>query len=214
MPKGRAGRSAKTFARRGPTREPYDVVLIVCEGTKTEPHYLYGLRTAYALSNANIVIVHSGATDPKSIVEFALNEMTTGGYDRAYCVFDRDGHQTYDPALNLIAQSSDGRAGRLVAVTSWPCFEIWVLLHFTYSTAPFAGSGSRSACDNVLAEVQKHMTNYTKGHKGVFEALAPRLDKALSNAAKLEKHNRTTQTENPHTRMHELVNALKSLKKA
>jgi hypothetical protein len=188
------------------------VVLIVCEGTKTEPHYLYGLRSAYALSNANIVIAHSGATDPKSIVEFALKEIT--GYDRAYCVFDRDGHQTYDPALTLIAQSSEGKAGRLMAVTSWPCFEIWVLLHFAYSTAPYAISGNRSACDNVLAEVQKHMTNYTKGYKGVFEALAPRLDTALLNATKLEKHNQTTQTTNPHTRMHELVNALKGLKKA
>jgi hypothetical protein len=133
--------------------------------------------------------------------------------DRAFCVFDRDSHQTYTEALKLIAASAEGRAERLVAITLWPCFEIWVLLHFAYSIAPFASSGNRSACDNILAEVQRHMASYAKGYRGVFEALTPRLDTALSNAKKLEKHNQTTGTTNPHTRMHELVEALTGLKK-
>src|SRR5882757_9752287 len=99
----KAGRQAKTYARRGPQREPYDLVLIVCEGTKTEPNYLTGLRNAYRLSSANIKILPAGATDPMSIVAFTQSEMTREQYDRAYCVFDRDGHQTYDGALQRIA---------------------------------------------------------------------------------------------------------------
>lgn len=95
----KSGRSAKTFARRGPTREPYDVLLIVCEGTKTEPNYLIGLRNAYRLSNANIKILHASGTDPVTIVQFTQAEMAKDQYDRAYCVFDRDGHQNYDEAL-------------------------------------------------------------------------------------------------------------------
>ncbi len=36
---GRNPRTAASYARRGPQRELYDVVLIVCEGAKTEPYY-------------------------------------------------------------------------------------------------------------------------------------------------------------------------------
>jgi hypothetical protein len=210
----RSGRSAKTFARRAPTREPYDFVLIVCEGTKTEPNYLGGLRAAYLLSSTNIIILHSGATDPRSIAEFTLAEMGREPYDRAYCVFDRNGHQTYDEALRLIAVSSEGRSGKLVAITSWPCFEVWLLLHFTFTSAPFTSSASRSAGDKVLAELMKHMAKYQKGQKGVFEALLPRLSTAISHAKSLEKHNEKTQSANPHTKMHELVEHLIAIKKS
>lgn len=208
----RGGRSAKTFARRGPIREPYDFVLIVCEGSKTEPNYFAGLRTAYSLSNANIEILHGGATDPKSIVGFALAKMGQEGYDRAFCVFDRDGHQTFDEALGIVSSSAEGKANRLAAITSWPCFEIWLLLHFTYSAAPYTATGGRSAGDKVLAEVLKHITNYQKGQKGLFEALAPRLGNAIMNALRLEKQNKTTGTDNPHTRMHHLIKYLTTLK--
>jgi RloB-like protein len=72
-----------------------------------------------------------------------------------------------------------------VAITSWPCFEIWVLLHFHYTTAPVTATGNKSAGDKVLAEVVKRMGNYTKGDRGIFEALAPRLSTALANAKRL-----------------------------
>src|SRR5882757_6214240 len=100
----KAGRQAKSYARRGPQREPYDLVLIVCEGTKTEPNYFMGLRNAYRLSSANIKILPAdGATDPMSIITFTQTEMKREPYDRAYCVFDRNGHQNYDAALQRIA---------------------------------------------------------------------------------------------------------------
>jgi RloB-like protein len=212
MAKRRSVRSAAAFARREPTREPYDYILIVCEGAKTEPNYLHGLRTAYSLSSANIKIAHGG-TAPRTIVEYTLAEMAKDNYNRAYCVFDRDGHQTYDEALQLIAPSDVGKNGRVLAITSWPCFEVWVLLHFAYTSAPFTATGKKSAGDRVLGEVVKRMASYTKGHKGIFEILAPRLTTALSNAERLEKHNAATQTTNPHTKMHRLVAALTALKK-
>src|SRR2546425_12714951 len=100
-------RSARVFRRRGATREPYDVVLIVCEGEKTEPEYLKGLQKLHRLSNANITIVPGDGNDPVSIVKHALNayHKTVGGFDRVFCVFDRDGHANYQQALDLAANS-------------------------------------------------------------------------------------------------------------
>jgi hypothetical protein len=56
---GKRRRGPETYVRRGPTREPYDVVLIVCEGAKTEPNYFKRLKLAYRLSNANIHVLQA-----------------------------------------------------------------------------------------------------------------------------------------------------------
>ncbi len=209
---GRNPRTAASYARRGPQREPYDVVLIVCEGAKTEPHYFEGLKRAWRLSSANIHVQSPNASDPPSLVAYALQQLKTGEYDKAFCVFDRDSHAGFDQALNQVAQSEEGQAGRLKAIVSWPCFEIWVRLHFGFTARAFTASGKHSACDNVIRDLDQHLNGYAKGAKTIFAALEDRLDAALSNAARLAAHNAETGTDNPGTAMHDLIAYLKSLK--
>jgi RloB-like protein len=151
-----------SYSRKPPKREPYAAVVIVCEGGKTEPQYFTRLRIVHRLSSANIRIMPAGGTDPMTVVGVARSELARGGYDRAYCVFDRNGHANYSQALQTVAHSAEGRAGSLVAITSVPCFEIWVLLHFVYSTRAFTAVGTESACDRVLRQVQKHLPSYVK----------------------------------------------------
>jgi hypothetical protein len=107
-------RQPKSYRRRNPQREPYDYVLIVCEGEKTEPNYFHGLRRAYALSSANIEIVRPPAHDPLNIVAYAEKRLIEGSYDRAYCVFDRNGRAGFDTALRNIVNkvSRPGQAIR------------------------------------------------------------------------------------------------------
>ncbi|MBN1547133.1 MAG: hypothetical protein JW902_10780, partial [Syntrophaceae bacterium] len=50
----RKARKADALRRETQKREPYDVVLIVCEGSKTEPNYLQELRDTLKLSTANV----------------------------------------------------------------------------------------------------------------------------------------------------------------
>ena len=83
-------RRPEGYARRSPSREPYDVVLIVCEGAKTEPRYFKGLQVEYGLSNANIVITPADRNDPMGIVLLAEQKMSDDDYDRAFCIFDRE----------------------------------------------------------------------------------------------------------------------------
>jgi len=52
----RKAKKADALRREAQKREPYDVVLIVCEGDKTEPNYFKELRDAFKLSTANIRI--------------------------------------------------------------------------------------------------------------------------------------------------------------
>src|SRR5438046_534285 len=125
-------RYATSYRRGAPIRDAYDVVLIVCEGGKTEPNYLDRLRVVRGLSNANIRITPADGTDPLSVVRFAEKQSALSQYDRVFCIFDRDEHATYDAALQRVAQLGE----KFSAITSWPCFEVWLLLHFVYSTAP------------------------------------------------------------------------------
>lgn len=213
MANWRKSKSARTYHRGAPVREPYDAVLIVCEGEKTEPNYFSGLRNAYRLSSANIKIVPSDwGTDPMSVVTFAIEQANGGAYDRTYCVFDRDGHANYEAAIRTVRNSELARAGTLFAVPSWPCFEVWVLLHFAYSTAPYVAAGNLSACAVVMREVQRHFQNYTKGHKNVFDVLAPRIIDAIRHAQNLERHNENAGSSNPATQIHKLVQYLINLR--
>ena len=213
--KEKKGRTAAEYSRRGARREPYDYVLIVCEGKKTEPNYLQRLKTTNRLSSSNIKVLHPNKTDPMGIVTFAEKELSNqrNGYDRVFCVFDRDGHVCFDAAVEGVSASEAGRRERLCVVTSVPCFEVWLLLHFTFSTAPFTSTGTQSACEMVLRELRKKIPNYAKGNANTYDLLAGQLDHAISNAVKLEKQNKSNLASNPATGVHRLVEYPLKLKK-
>ena len=200
-------RNAAEYARRSPNRDQKQTALIVCEGTKSEPNYFRSFCVALRLGNVQVKA--SPGTDPVTIVEFAREQLQYGGYDRVFCVFDRDGHQNYDAALGMI----QGSGGRLIAITSWPCFEVWVLLHFIYSSAAYNAVGGDSACDRVVREVKKRLPNYAKGAKDLYSTLAERLDTAIAHGKQLATYNRETANVNPATKVHELVEYLKGLPK-
>lgn len=200
-------RRPDSYRRRGPQREPYESVLIVCEGGKTEPNYLNGLKLAHRLSNANIRVTSADGTDPVSIVRFAERLANRDdGYDRVYCVFDRDGHANFQQALGMVRQLG------YIPIISLPCFEIWILLHFVYSTAPYNNARGQSACDLVVKEIKKHFDVYSKGHTGIYALLESKVDAALKHADRLAKHNVSTGSYNPSTAMHDLVDYLRKLK--
>lgn len=203
-------RTARSYGRRGPVREPYDYVLIVCEGTKTEPRYLQRLCTVHRLSSANIEFARAGATDPIGLVKFTEQRLQEGGFDRAFCVFDRDGHSSFEEALAMVRALESGRDGRLRAVTSVPCFEVWVLLHFGYTSAAYTAVGTQSSCDRVIRALKTYQPLYAKGGD-VFDDLADKMEIAISNAERLRIHNHETGSNNPSTQVDELVEYLRRL---
>ena len=98
---GGGPRHSRDFRRRPPARAQYDVALIVCEGEKTEPEYLKGLRNALGLNAANISVARANGNDPVSIVRHAIQAYADapGEFDRVFCVFDRDGHANIEGKL-------------------------------------------------------------------------------------------------------------------
>jgi hypothetical protein len=125
-------RDRGSFRRTAGQKPPRSITLIVCEG-ETEQEYFEAARLKYGLTTAEIVLAENtkGAA-PISVVACAEEKCAErGGYDQIYCVFDRDGHESFDRARARIATLA-GRKNKPLPVRdaiSIPCFEFWVLLH-------------------------------------------------------------------------------------
>jgi hypothetical protein len=212
----RKARRAKDLARRKSSRAPYDRVLIVCEGSKTEPNYLRELIDCLKLSSANVEVDGDSGSSPISVVQHAKRryreEQAKGdAFDRVFCVFDKDTHTTYAEAMRAL--SGLRSRGVFQSTPSVPCFEYWLLLHFTYTTRPYNSSGGRSACDCLIGELRNYMHGYSKGDRGIFRQVMDQTDQAIAFSKRAVKAAEKAGTDNPTTRMHELVEYLKQLKR-
>ncbi len=212
-------RNAKQIAdlkRKQAKRSPYDKVLIVCEGEKTEPNYFRELRNFYRLNSANIKISGDCGSAPINIVEqakelYRVEQRNSIPFDRVYCVFDKDTHESYRPALQLVKSAKP--KGVFYAINSVPCFEYWLLLHFCYTEKPFYGMlGAKSAGDQVLEELKKYIADYDKGNHGHFERLIDDLPQAIQYSKRALKSADACGADNPTTLVHELVEYLQELR--
>lgn len=192
-------------------------MLIVCEGSSTEPNYLWDLVSDLQLSSTNVHITGEGGSAPISVVDDAIKLFEADPeFDRVYCVFDKDRHASYDAARNKLRQHTlrrqvDGRragTAQFQDVVSVPCFEYWVLLHFEYTTAPFG------RCRAVIDRLKRHpgMAAYEKGDAGLYQRIKPDMDQAMERAARAKAEADAAGTDDPLTEIHELVRDLRALK--
>ena len=191
--------------------------LIVCEGTKTEPHYLQELLDDLHIRPQVVRVAPNDGVSPDRVVAHALalyeeDALTGDAFDQVYCVFDRDRHTTFDTAVQ---RTKDLKAvGKpLVAITSTPCFEVWLLLHFRYSDQPFHPAGKKSVGDQVVSALKAMpgFAKYGKGQKGVYGQLRDQLADALKHAEHLRRHGVVTGNINPATDVDELVKVIQAL---
>lgn len=210
MARSRRAKTRKHLQRRPATREPYASVLVVCEGSKTEPNYFEALRAEYGLSSLNVAIVSGEGTDPMSVVRTSIQLfLEDGEYDQVFAVFDRNGHSNYEEAVQWTMQPPEYLQGRLFAITSWPCFEYWILLHFAERSRPYAG---QSPCNQLVQDLRKFVPGYSKGRHDIFELTRTRLDQAKERAHRRLKDCKATDTSNPSTLVYGLVDRLEHLK--
>ena len=203
--------------RKRNLRANYDRILIVTEGSKTEPNYFREILTEYRLNTANIQIHPSGlGTQPLQVVDYAHDLFLHGdthkrigrrAFEQIFAVFDRDDHPTYFQALDK-AEALDGKLRndlkqpvRFQAVASIPCFELWLLLHFEDIQAPFQR-------DEVLRRLSRHIPGYTKGSDNIFARTKPLAPTAVSRADRLCARFSAYDDPSPHTDVGALVNLL------
>ncbi|WP_295583360.1 RloB family protein [uncultured Lamprocystis sp.] len=144
-------RGAGSFRRKPGRKTPRSVTLIVCEG-ETEQEYFEAARIKYKLTTAEIILAENTiGPAPISVVCCAENKCAElGSYDTIFCVFDRDGHESFDRARERIKTLTKLKKKPLPIreAISIPCFEYWVLLHYARTDAPF------HRCDDAIDQVR------------------------------------------------------------
>ena len=200
-------RGRSRFRRRPGSREPRSITLIVCEG-ESEQAYFDAIRIQLKLRTTEVVIPRDqGGLAPISVVEYAEGRARErGGYDHIFCIFDRDQHESFTRARAKVHALATRPRNPLVirAVTSIPCFEVWVLLHFERTDAPFA------ACQNVIQRVQMHLPGYQKADSEVIKELLTHVEIAMANAHWLSGRAGISD-ENPSTSVHAVIEHLRAV---
>lgn len=158
------------------------ILLLGVEGkNKTEKRYFSKFNR---LQNKYVIQFSSGnETDPLQLVENLIKDIKDQGLvlkdkDVACAVFDVDNDRSKNQSIKQ-AQRMAKKYG-IDLIPSNPCFELWFLLHFEFSTA---------FCTNndVFNNLQKHLPDYEKSDP-CFDQLYPHLKTAVENSKKLRKH--------------------------
>src|SRR5262249_19618035 len=194
------------LGRRPPFRDPKPIILIVCEGERTEPEYFDGfsrfcrnprVRIAIAPEHGGPRTVVNTAKERKKEAEAAARREADENlvYDSVWCVFDVDDHPQVADAMQM------ARDNGIELAISNPCFELWLLLHFRDSP----GMQHRAAMQRMLS---KHVPGYDKrvefmvygaGYRQAVER-AKRMDEAAQSSGESGR--------NPTTGVYKLTMAI------
>lgn len=115
--------------RRVPKRRLARRVLVVTEGTCTEPQYVERLGSYLRSKGATVLVRHVAVgKDPLKVVQKCIEQRDTDGergkgYDDCVCLVDVDNHASLPAAIQLAKQQS------ILLLISNLKFEVWLRWH-------------------------------------------------------------------------------------
>jgi hypothetical protein len=185
-----------------------DIILIICEGQKTEPRYFKSLLKELRIPSSRVELLDkkSGMT-PLTLVKTVFDKkkdyekLTEVSVDEVWCVFDHEGCHK-DPRFEDAVRYANDHDLQLAV--SYPCFEYWILLHFKKTTKAFAN------CRDVIKVLKSYIPSYNKAEID-FENLYPRIKKAVVHAVEVRKYNEDINKMCPATYVDLLVRRINSL---
>ncbi len=193
------------------TRERKKVIIVGTEGNnKTEEIYLRNLERVQ--NQYHFIFSPQNDTDPVNIVKNTIlksrqEDISRKQGDFAVSIFDLDVDDTKQKQFKEAKELADSK--NVDIITSNPCFELWFLEHFLYTSKPFYDSSE------LIRELKKYIPEYTK-YANVFELLYPKINSAIKNCEKLDEHHNKSNSSgvsafsNPRTDMYKLVGKLLS----
>lgn len=203
------GRSVSPGIRIRPER-----VLIVTEGTKTEPYYFRGFQRSinaeYGRDYVTVEVIGLGE-NTVSLFNHArvLCENDIDGYSHVWVVYDKDSFPSRDfNAVTDLCKSASRDGAVYHAAWTNEAFELWFLLHYCYLDAALSRKEYSSRLTGYL--ISDGLGAYKKNRDDMFDILKPRMSSALANARRLAKNNvdKTPANSNPGTTVHLLVEYL------
>ena len=178
--------------------------LIVCEGYTEEN---MAIREKNRRKISAVTILNMKGASPIEIIETAKRKFfEDGGYDKVFCIFDRDKHGSFTKALqeiqNLAGQKRKKDRIPIIAIVSNPCIEIWIMCHFELPQNTYCGSAK-----NVKSALKKHLPGYDENDSAVFRIIEIKQKQAIKNAKTLIKLNNDP-LQKPFTDVHRFLELL------
>jgi len=169
--------------RGGKPQEYQKRLFILCEGSKnhSEEAYLKGfLKICKVPSTVTIEVKDSKKNTGKELVEAAA-DLKEFPYDEVWVVYDKDGYTKHPETFQIARQKNVNIAFSAIS------FEVWILLHFKYTTTSFLKS------EKVINYIKKNTSlAYKKNNKAIYQHIIKAngsLETALANAEKIQKFN-------------------------
>lgn len=165
------------------SRKTKKIILIGAEGkNQTERKYFKAFNQVQ--SEYKIMAGKGNNTDPVGVVEDLLKsakqeELDLKDGDMLACFIDVDFKKGRDQELRAAMKLA--RQNNISVFLSNPCFEIWYLLHFRYSTKLYGSN------EEVIKELGSYISDYSKS-KDVYDVIENKIDQALLNTKRLESY--------------------------
>jgi len=210
----RKQRKIDSYKRREGLKEPRKSILIVSEGSKTEPIYFNSLKSNLRLAMVEVEIVGEGAA-PITVVDRAIQlrharkrlarkSLTKAAYEVVYCVIDVEAPKA--ESLSRAVNKAEGN--RLEVILSNPCFEYWYILHFRKTSAPFSTS------QEAKSALRREHCAYCESDTTIFDVIYPKTADAIKHSKEVlrEQHNDAEDLSdcNPSTHVHKIVEYLQN----
>lgn len=201
------------------SREPYQNILIVCEGKETERKYFYfeGFRQDLRAATVDLKVVGAGM-NTASLVEETIKLKSKNDYEQVWSVFDKDSFpsESVNRAFQLAADND------IRIAFSNECFELWYVLHFEYLESALNRKQLAERVKELFKEYfpekypssgpKRNQRCYDKADKGIYDLLKKYQQTALFNAENLLPRNAAkTPSDNPSTGVYLLVEELNKL---
>ncbi len=174
---------SKRVSRRGKKdRKRNPIVLYAAEGdNKTESIYLQNFQKRNGM---HIIQASGNRTDPVNMMKQLVKEAKEIGLsvrngDRAFCIIDTDTGKEKQTQINEACRME---TNLVKVITSSPCFEEWLLLHFRLST-------KYQTSQEAVEELKERCPVYKK-NSNIYPLIRDKQDEAIQNAKRLEKFHR------------------------
>ena len=189
-------------------RKQKSKILIAAEGkNKTEKTYFSNFEDGK--KSYNITYARGNNTDPLKLVKMLIKEidelkLDLQDDDVAYCIFDTDVDSNKNKIIEEAIQLA--KKNNIKIITSSPCFELWFLLHYDYTTANMDS-------EEVIKRLKEYYPKYEK-NINIYPDIIKEIDLAIDRAKKIEKYqidnNRRIGTveANPNTEVYKIVEYL------
>lgn len=196
------------MARLSKTRKSKLTIGIVGEGITEQLYFTEFKQVEAEKLSVNVKPERPYNSDFERILGKA-QDLVEAGNDFVFCLVDMDKIRN-NPTMKQKFEKAQKDTENITFIESNPCFELWLLLHFTFTTQNFLRD------ENVVNELKlsNRIPDYKKKkkyfeHKKIYSLLKDKLNIAKSNATKLDNSKeKSGNPEFPYTQIYRIFEEL------